>query len=396
MSWRDNYRTASFRGAAFYTEAADSNHGRRQAVHEFGQRDVPYTEDMGRKARDFTINGYLIGKDYQTARDALIEACEQAGPGVLVHPYRGELTVVCRGLRVSESSQDGGMCRVALTFLEAGEQEYPRSVVDSVNAVSRAGNEVTGAARAGFIGRFLTTGFPAFVRDAAAARLGQIADFLAAPGPGFGGDIEAAAEFAYSVRELAADASDLVLAPVQLADRLLGVMGSVRGAYGSSAFSVLTGMFARFDADYSGATNTPSRTQQGANFNAMGELVRQVAISEASKAAVVTEFPSYQDAIAARDTLLEEVDDEAEQTTNDDAFVAITALRAEVVRGIPRDGQDLPQLVSYTPPATMPGLLVAYQLYGDASRETEIVARNRPRHPGFLTGGQPLEVLSDG
>ena len=46
MGWRDNYRAASFRGVAFFVESADSTHGRRQAVHEHAQRDVPYTEDL--------------------------------------------------------------------------------------------------------------------------------------------------------------------------------------------------------------------------------------------------------------------------------------------------------------------------------------------------------------
>jgi len=44
----------------------------------------------------------------------------------------------------------------------------------------------------------------------------------------------------------------------------------------------------------------------------------------------------------------------------------------------------------------MPAIVLAYRLYGDAERADEIVARNRVRHPGFVPGGQPLEVLSNG
>ncbi len=396
MTWRDNYRTASFRGAAFHVESADSNHGRRQAVHEFAQRDVPYTEDLGRKAREFSVTGYLIGKNYQIARDALVAACETPGPGQLVHPYRGELTVVCRGLTVSESSQDGGMCRVSITFLESGKASFPSAVTDSINAIGKAGNSVTDAARGGFLSRFLTDGFPAFVRDAAAARLTQVTDFLASPGFSLAGELDAAADYAYSVRELAADAYDLVLEPTKLADRLLDVFGMVRSAFGGNSFGMLSSIFSSFDDTYTGSTTTPSRQQQGANYDAMGELVRQVSISEAAKSAVVTEFPSYQEAIATREVLLEAIDEEAEYTTNDEAFVSLVALRAEVVRGIPQDGQRLPQLVEYVPPSTLPALVVAHNLYGNASGAEEITARDTPRHPGFLIGGQPLEVLADG
>jgi prophage DNA circulation protein len=44
----------------------------------------------------------------------------------------------------------------------------------------------------------------------------------------------------------------------------------------------------------------------------------------------------------------------------------------------------------------VPSLLVAYQIYGDAGRADEITKRNEPRHPGFLMGGNQLEVLADG
>lgn len=396
MSWRDRYRQASFRGVAFFVESSESAHGRRQAVHEHAQRDVPYTEDLGRKAREWTLQGYLIGDDYDLQRDQLQEACETAGPGQLVHPYRGELTVECRGLTISETSQDGRMCRVTMTFLEAGEQSFPRSVTDSVNAISRAGNSVISASQGGFVERFLTTGFPAFVREAAAARVQQLTDFLENPGYPLTDDIQAASDFYYSVRDLAADALDLVLEPARLVQRISSVLGSVRSAFGGNASPVLGSMYQQFSTTYTGKTQTPSRRQQGENFEALGELVRQVAISENAKVAVVTTYPSYQEAITTRDTILEQIDVESERTANDEAYVAINGLRAEVVRGIPAQDERLPQLLDYTPRATLPALLVAYQLYGDASRDAEIIARNQPRHPGFMTGGQPLEVLSDG
>lgn len=396
MSWRDNYRTASFRGATFHVDSSESSHGRRQAVHEHAQRDVPYTEDLGRKAREFTVSGYLLGANYQIERDALIAACEQDGSGLLVHPYRGEITVVCRGLNVSERSEDGGKCDVSITLLEAGSQSFPRAVTDNVNAIGKASNSVTSAASGSFISRFLTTGFPSFVRDAAAARLSQVSSFLSAPGFSMSTDINSAASFAYSVRELAADAADLVLSPSRLIDRLTGLMGSIRNTYGSNSFAVLSNMFAQFDDSYEGKTQTPSRKQQGQNYDALGEVVRQVALAEAAKAAVVTEYPSYQEAITARTTLLDAIDNESESTASDDSYVAMTALRAQIVSGIPQPDQDLPQLVQYVPASTLPALVVAHNLYGDASRADEITARNHPRHPGFLTGGQPLEVLSDG
>lgn len=417
MAWKDELRPASFRGASFKVDSADSAHGRRQAVHEHAQRDVPYTEDLGRKAREFTVEGFILGAEYFGPRDALIAACETAGPGILVHPYRGELNVVCRGLSVRESAGDGGMCRISMTFLEAGEASFPSASVDSVNAISKAANTLTLDAQQGFLKKYVTDGFPAFVRDAAAAQLKGISDFLSDPGYNLAGELDAASDFYYSVRSLAADAYDLVLTPVRLVQRVIGVVTSIRSAFGSFAdfspslsslsgpgssasgansYKVLSKLVGQVQTPYNGLTQTPSRQQQAANHNAMNELIRQVAIGELSKEAVVTDFESIQDATETRNEIIELIDAESESTTNDSAYMDLGNLHTEVVRGIPPSGQSLPQLISYTPKATLPSLLVAYQVYGDASRADEIAQRNKPRHPGFLPGGDVLEVLADG
>lgn len=414
MGWRDNYRAASFRGVPFFVESADSTHGRRQAVHEHAQRDVPYTEDLGRKAREFSVSGYLIGLEYQAQRDELIKACETAGPGVLVHPYRGEMTVTCRGLGVSESSGEGGMCVVKLTFLEAGEASYPSAKVDTVNAISAKGNAVTAAAEQSFVSEFLTTGFPAYVADSAATGLAELGEFMAAPGLSFAGDLQAASDFYAQAKGLASDAFGLVQQPLNMVSRITGLFGSIRSAFGSNAFSMLTSLFDRSPSSYIGSTATPSRQQQATNSLAMNALIRQVAVAEAAKAAVVTQtsvvsaggvpqtsvtptiYDSYQAAIKVREELVDRIDAESEATPNDQVYVALSDLRTSVVQAVPNPEQDLARIVQYTPRETLPSLLVAYQIYGDAGRADEIAARNNPRHPGFLMGGNQLEVLADG
>jgi prophage DNA circulation protein len=417
MTWRDNYSPASFRGASFFVEDADSTHGRRQAVHEHAQRDVPYTEDLGRKAREFSITGYLIGDNYNLDREAIISACEQIGPGLLVHPYRGELFVVCRGLTVKESSSEGRMCRLTMTFLEAGRDDFPSVSVDSVNAIASAADALKATARASFVERFLTSGFPGQVLDAAQGGLTQVADFIAEPGFNFAAEIGAASDLFYEARNMAADAFDLVQAPISMADRMFSTISNIRGGFGFSSFGVLSSMVARFSGSSAGSASTLSRQRISINQNATNDYTRQLAIAEASKEAIVRlstfmpataqlpgssesvfgAYPSVQDVLRVRDQLTGIIDAELEnERTSDEVFVTLMALRAQVVRGLPLPGASLPQLAEVTPVATVPALVLAHNLYGDASRAEEIVARNRPRHPGFLTGGSPLEVLSDG
>ncbi|MBI4800433.1 MAG: DNA circularization N-terminal domain-containing protein [Desulfarculus sp.] len=79
MTWRTRMQPASFRGAGFLVEGHDGEVGRRLAVHEYPERDLPYAEDLGRKARVFKITGLVIGPDYMAQRDALLARLQQQG-----------------------------------------------------------------------------------------------------------------------------------------------------------------------------------------------------------------------------------------------------------------------------------------------------------------------------
>ena len=154
MAWRDRYLPASFRGHPFVVEAHEADvAGRRVQTHEYPGRDRPWSEDLGRKAKEFEVKGYIVGADYMERRDRLIEACDKAGPGLLVHPYLGHRQVACTDCKVSERTAEGGMCRLTLRFSEAGRNQYPTDRADSAAVVSDAAE----AARSAVIGQFTET-----------------------------------------------------------------------------------------------------------------------------------------------------------------------------------------------------------------------------------------------
>lgn len=136
--WRDSLLPANYRGAFFNVEVDSQAGGRRNATHEFPNRDVPYTEDLGRKARRWPVTGYVIGSDYTDARDALIAACEQMGAGTLVHPTLGTVQVNCDVYNASESRERGGFCVFEMSFVEAGTPASDAIANDSQGQVGSA------------------------------------------------------------------------------------------------------------------------------------------------------------------------------------------------------------------------------------------------------------------
>jgi prophage DNA circulation protein len=150
--WRDALLPAMFDGRPFWTEAGSQSGGRRIAVHQFPKRDLPYAEDMGRRATEFVVRGYCVQymfnagppptvgqagsgavaalymRDYRIARDMLQQRLDAGGNGVLQLPNSARgwagppltMTVVCTQYRMTEEQRLGGYCVFDMTFVEFG------------------------------------------------------------------------------------------------------------------------------------------------------------------------------------------------------------------------------------------------------------------------------------
>lgn len=392
MSWRDRLQQASFRGVGFHVENEEREGGRRVALHEYPLRDTPHAEDLGRKGRRFSIDAYLLGSDFDQARDALIEALETAGPGQLVHPRYGRMRVQVIDFRVRHTSREGGYVRISIDCVEAGENARPDSIVDTRQVANDKADIAIDSIAASFAATFSTNGVPEFVRAGALADLQAVFDTLNATII----SVPSLSVLAPELTRLSGSLTSLIQQPSTLAVEILGLFSDINTTVNAplNAFGSLRSLFG-FGENIEGVpTTTASRKTQAANQAAVVSLVRQGALVESSRAAASVEYDSYSQAIAVRDDLAERLDAEME-TAADEVYLALADLRVALVRDIAERGAQLPRLTTYTPPATLPALVVAHRIYGDASREAEIVSRNRIRHPGFVPGGQALEVLND-
>ena len=153
--WRDKYKQARFRGALFFVETGGRGGGRRVALHQYPKRNTPYAEDMGRTANRFLVQAYLIGPNYLDLKDALIDALEADGPGMLrlPLPYKmSDVQVMVQSYSVSEAREKGGFCTFDMDFVEYGDPVWRETVSTtgeiqkSANAVEESviGNELTG------------------------------------------------------------------------------------------------------------------------------------------------------------------------------------------------------------------------------------------------------------
>lgn len=394
MSWRDQWQKGSFRGVEFRFRSASAALGRRNVVHSYPGRDDPYVEDMGRKAREFTIEAFVLGDNYIAWRDRLEAACEQAGSGELVHPTRGRMQVALQDCRPSESIEAGGLASYSLTFIEAGSNRFPTVRMDTPSLVSGAADTALGAVRGDFAKRFKVSGFPAFVGTAALANVTAAISAVRGTILSYLPDMNILPSFTFELDAMLGAAESLLGTPDDLASRFGTQIGALNGLFSPSAARPAAASLAGFGTTLLPVpATTPSRVQQGVNQAAVVNLVQRTALVESARAASQVTFASRNEALAVRDQLADAIQAQAE-TAPDSVYVALTDLRVALVKDIGTRAADLTELVEVTPRATVPAIVLAYRLYGDPARDAEIVSRNRVRHPGFVPGGRVLEVVA--
>lgn len=417
----ENLRPASFRGVAFEVESHSESGGRRVELHEYPLRDTPYAEDLGKKAGKWQIEAFLVnGKSgYAERRDKLREALNASGPGTLIHPYLGELSVSVDGYSLKETTREGGYCTFSISFVEAGQPVEPDVEKDTAANVLDKVEAAKEAATAGFLDEYmplledlegLAGKVPALLSEATA--------FLGTP---------------LSILSRAQSAASSVLAlPDRLASRILGYLGTIRqlGGIATSGLKMnaLTALLGKKSAGTAsswlvtsngviagivGETSwpqagggsigggTPSPETPGVVASTVAnraetpliDLIAAGAVIEAAIESADADYGTADDALASRDAVLEAIDEVQRANCSDAVFTALSELAAAVNEDLTTRGAELPKLGSATLFMSMPALAASYRLYGDVGQADAIVARNRIRHPGRVPGGVPLEVI---
>lgn len=382
MSWREQLQAASFRGVHFYVDSHQLSGGRDLSVKKSAKKDEPGIEDMGRRSRELSMEAYVIGEDYLDQRNALIEALEKKGPGKLSHPFLGSFNIAIKDFRLRESTGEGGVARFSISFLESKEQVLPTREVDTRAAVNAAADRAEAQAKEDFIDKQDNHGLS---EDRVLAIQVEIERVLLT--------VDVRIEGLDSYMHQAEALADVLYEAVS------GLTKEVADA--REAILKLSELFeAGLDAKATVA-RTPRALQQWANQLAAYALMQRAAIIEAARMASEAVYDAVSEAQATLDLITEALDkmlesiDALGQGVSDRVYQALTELRRDLVNDIRERATQLPRISEYPVLASLPALVLAHQVYGDARREAEIIKRNALRHPGFVTGGAALEVLLD-
>jgi prophage DNA circulation protein len=134
-AWWQQLQPGSWRGLPFVLDAGETKAGRRVAVHEYPYRDTVWPEDVGKLPRRFAFQAFIVGDDVYAQRDALVAAAERPGPGTLVHPTMGTVSVVLLDFAASDRREHGRVVELSFAFVLAGDVQFPAALIATGAAV---------------------------------------------------------------------------------------------------------------------------------------------------------------------------------------------------------------------------------------------------------------------
>lgn len=430
---------ASFRGISFWVESSDLSVGRRTVTHQYPQRDEPFTEDLGRAAREYRFSAFVLGEDYIEQAKKLREALEKPGAATLVHPEFGEIQVVAQPGASMSFSQSRRRANFSLAFVEAGLNAFPTPEGASQQASRAAADQVSEAAADSFEDSLTLDDIEDFVQDALNGDLLDALDIIS------NSEIAKVLDFADRVSDLANDAISLVRGgPKAFAMKLMGALGLSRLATTVAGWQRVGKSLCALADDLRGDDDEPvystvkpkSAEVIESNRKAVYSLCRQAVLVQAvgvstligtdvdSTVASSSILPdegeavvdsgtgatevgtvtssgsfsssptiSYDEMLEARERIVGRLEEEMLDVEDDRVFMALREAATAVSKDLSSRAEEQARLYDYDAGAVLPSCVTAMELYGDATRAQEIVVRNGVTNPLFCPN--VLKVLNE-
>lgn len=403
-TWRDELLPASFRGISFLIPQASVPVGMKGQLHEFPQRDEPYFEQLGKQSQVHRLTVWIIGDDCFERRDKFLEAIQTPGAGELVHPWLGRMQVKAGEAELTHDYQQGGMVSMLITFYPDTPLKFPVARVNTQQQVVKASESMWDSALARYKAAMAKV-------DQARLGLARLRNNLSAVYTVIQRQF---APFVGVFTNLTGLAQSIMNAPGSLSalfssyfsdfsvQDYLGNDSSYRNTVATAsqqaeAVSSINAVSTIGGVDSAAASQAAADLVQDALLVQIALIVSEMPIASQPVSTDTTpsadqqaaqpfqrpEVPVADDVLELRDGLNEAML-EASLKADSAHYLVLNALRQTIVKHLTAVAASGVRLVEITPPETLSALVLAYRRFGDATRESEVVQRNRIHHPGFV------------
>jgi prophage DNA circulation protein len=426
-NWLQTLWAASYKGFPFYFERNEIEGGLDIVVHEFPNSDVNFNEDVGESARYYSGTAYVTGDTADSQAVNFIAALVSHGPGLLVLPTDGPITVrAMRPFKRIVEKDRLGYIAFEVRFVREGAATALVSVPYlgqlATTAAAALGDAIVAAAPA----MLTIADQPEYVAAAAADEIAAAAAAIDVVRTTYPVDASVSQTVASQLQAIT-QAAPLVLDPAGPNTSDVAALNSVMDEPAPSTpnptMPVNAGVLALSRAVVSAITTLAGGMQPAVAQDAMASLIDLYAPSAAAAQTSIAEALSANAATAAANvtnaqqlvrlaaltawanallgvtytdrpqgvTARAEAAERFEIELNNcpgaafhALYLAIEALQGSVVQFLTQLIANLAPIVTISARASLPSLVWAWKLYQDPTRCVDLVLRNSVRHPSFM------------
>jgi len=360
------FLSASWKGMEFQVDSSSDEFGRRGESYEYPLGEIIGYKDLGRKARKFSVEGYLIGGDRVAQTNAMALLAESPEPGMLVHPIYGSQLCACITLTTkADYKKEARVTRLTFEFVEASASLAPYLIGVTIAVVLSSGSAAFTASQQS------ATWTPATADLVNASTVSASLARAISPAS------DEASFDAASV--LSWGAEGLNTAP----STFVGITDPI---------AVGTATVRRIQLDAANRLRVWNRqvVARGDASPSTESLIvsaRLAMIGDFALTAAQTTYTTIRDAITDLDFIMSVYDDEeviAARRCDDVLVAAIRKARAQAAQAILGRNIRLPGVASTNVDGAWPSLVVAQKLYFDAKRYNDVEAYNPTMSPFFI------------
>jgi len=373
---KSEYRQASWKGVPFLVRTDTTTVGRRGDLYEFPNGEQTGWRDLGIKAAEFSVEGYLIGADHHRQAAAMKAAAESPGPGVLVHPIYGETLVACRSLTITHEIEDARrITSLTFDFVSVGSDAFP-GLSSALPLFIDGLNAFIDVVRGNFLTTWAIDDLPLYqVQDSRSAFV-RIADSLYRELYAYG-HADKDTQDAFTLLRVAR----LGYGSLDGDNVLLTVHRGIEALYESaSAADAIDAMRAIHGRLQEPMPVTDASTR---NIQAIRSLTARLLAAYSALATTDLVSPSIDDvhgSISFVQGVMDSEELQASKACDHDVVTAIKSIRPRIQERLLQLIYDAGGNVRYAYPVEIPGgmpsLVLAHYVYGDARRAPEIEASN--------------------
>ena len=367
------YLPASWKGVPFHCDSTSDEFGRRGDLYEYPLSNTPGYKDLGRKARHFKVEGYLIGSDQVALTQAMVAAAESDEPGMLVHPMHGAQLVACVTLTTAaDYHKDKKRTKLSFEFVEANAPAAPFMIGAALTTLFDLGSAVVAAA-----GLYVAW-FPSVADNVFALGISSALASLIRP---------AIDEDSYDAIDMLARGANAQSAAAYQ------TFGSVVDPinYGSATIRrIHDDAGTRLRAFNSAVVARTASTSYTPAVQAVSQTARLIAIRDFTISVAQAQYETVKAALDDLDFIMTVYDEEqaiATAVCNDALIAAIQSARAAAASAILSRNIRLPGIAEFQVDGLWPSVLVAHKLYADASRFEQVERYNPNMAPFWLGRG---------